>query len=191
MRIGFVGTQGTGKTSLANALMETEYFKNNDFIFSPSSSRRLAGRLGINQSASPFSQLAIMAARLGDEDAASNGGRLNVISDRTPLDSLAYTKYQFDHVWEEGDPEAEICLEVSTGLVARAMRDYDLVAYFPNYGWPEEDDGVRPQGADYQKEIAYNCLTYLGQFGINPYIVANEPIDKRARAMVEWLKRRK
>jgi GTPase SAR1 family protein len=190
MRIGFIGTQGTGKTSMAQALMETEYFKDNGFIFSPSSSRRLAGRLGINKSASPFSQLAITVARVGDEDKASNGGKINTVSDRTPLDSLAYTKYQYDHVWKAGDPEAETCLEVSKGLVERSMRDYDVIAYFPNFGWPEVDDGVRPQGAEYQNEIAFNCQSYLAQFGIRPYLVANEPVDKRATHMVSWLKRR-
>ena len=175
---------------MAQALVETKYFKDNDFIFSASSSRRLAGRLGINKSASPFSQLAITVARVGDEDASSDGGKRNTVSDRTPLDSLAYTQYQFDHVWDREDAEAAICLEVSTTLCKRAMRDYDVVAYFPNYGWPEVDDGVRPQGADYQKEIAYNCQTLLAQFGIKPYIVADEPVDKRVTHMVSWLKRR-
>jgi hypothetical protein len=33
------------------------------------------------------------------------------------------------------------------------------------------------------------CLEYLHKFKIKPYIVANEPVDKRADAMVKWLKR--
>lgn len=190
MKIGFIGSQGTGKTSLANALMETDYFKERNFVFSPSSSRRLAGRLGINEHATPFSQLAITVARVGDEDKASKRGLVNTLSDRTPLDSLAYTKYQFDNVWHTDDDEADICLEVSHGLVARAMRDYTVIAYFPTYDWPEEDDGVRPMGREYQKQVAFNCQSYMAQFGIQPYIVADEPVDKRAAHMVSWLKRR-
>jgi nicotinamide riboside kinase len=187
MKIGFVGAQGTGKTTLAEELMTREYF--NDFVFSPSSSRRLSSRLGISQSASPFAQLAITVARVGDEDASSNYGRQSTLSDRTPLDSLAYTKYQLLNVWGTLDAEGEICLEVSERMVRRVMRDYDAIAYFPNYGWPEVDDGVRPQGAEYQADIARYCQEYLALFGIKPYIVANESIDKRADAMVKWLKR--
>lgn len=187
MKIGFVGTQGTGKTSLAEELMRREFF--NGFVFSPSSSRRLASRLGTSQHANPFAQLAITVARVGDEDVASLFGTRSTLSDRTPLDSLAYTKYQFDNVWDQGDPEAQICMEISETLVRKAMREYDAIAYFPNYGWPLTDDGVRPQGEQYQNAIAKNCSEYLAKFGIKPYIVPNEPIDKRADAMVKWLKR--
>ena len=187
MKIGFVGSQGTGKTSLADELMTREYFK--DYVFSPSSSRRLSSRLGINQSASPFSQLAITVARVADEDRSSNYGRKNTLSDRTPLDSLAYTRFQRDEVWAPEDDEADICLEVSEGLVRRAMRDFDVIVYFPNYGWPEVDDGIRPIGAIYQDRVAQLCMEYMNKFGIKPYIVANEPVDKRANAMVKWLKR--
>lgn len=187
MKIGFVGAQGTGKTSLAEELMRRDYFR--EFTFSPSSSRRLSSRLGISQSASPFAQLAITVARVGDEDVSSLQGLRSTLSDRTPLDSLAYTRYQFEHVWDKNDPEAQICMEVSQSLVRRVMRDYDAVIYFPNYKWPEVDDGVRPMGAEYQEEIALWCQTYLAQFKIKPYIVANEPVDKRADAMVKWLKR--
>jgi len=187
MKIGFIGAQGTGKTSLAEELMTREYF--NDFVFSPSSSRRLSSRLGISQSATPFAQLAITVARVGDEDQNSAGGRFHTLSDRTPLDSLAYTRFQYDYVWDQADPEAQICMEVSETLIARVMRDYDVVVYFPNYGWPEVDDGVRPQGKEYQEEVAKFCQVYMAQFGIKPYIVANEPVDKRADAMVKWLKR--
>jgi GTPase SAR1 family protein len=188
MKIGFVGSQGTGKTSLAEELMRREYFKN--YVFSPSSSRRLSSRLGINQSASPFSQLAITVARVADEDRSSNYGRKDTLSDRTPLDSMAYTRYQRTNVWPEDDVEADICMEVSEGLVRRAMRDFDTIVYFPVYPWGISDDGVRKTDLDYQREIAVNCMMYLTRFGITPYIVQDEPVDKRADHMVRWLERR-
>lgn len=187
MKIGFVGTHGTGKTSLAEELMRRDYF--NDYTFAPSSSRSLATRLSTGQSATPFSQLAITVARIGEEDVASLFGTRNTLSDRTPLDSLAYTRYQYENVWDQSDEEAKLCLEISVPLVQKAMRDFDAVIYFPDYGWPEENDGVRPQGVTYRREISRYCNEYLNKFKIKPYVVPNEPVDKRADAMVKWLKR--
>ena len=184
MKIGFAGAQGTGKTSLARYMTEqVSEFK--DFVFVQSSVRRLSQSVKINKAADPLDQLISTVSRLSDEESASDHGRLSTISDRTPVDSLAYTLYQQNYIW--GGKHREI-LEVTEGLVQRAMRDYDLVVYFPVY-WPPEADGVRLTDPDYQKMIAAYITKYLNKFNV-PYILAeNEPVERRALNLAKHIKR--
>ena len=184
MRVGFIGAHGTGKTSLSKELLRREYFS--DYIFVPSSSRNLSKRLGTSTKASIQDQLAITLSRITDEEVYSQNGRRNILSERTPLDSLAYTTYQAKNVW---GPDSDWVEEVSAGAVQRAMRDYDVLCYFPTY-WPVEDDGLRELDADYQKMIGVYCTMWFNRFGIKPYIMQNEPVDKRADHLISWMKRR-
>lgn len=184
MRIGFVGTHATGKTALAKELLQREEFKN--VIFVPSSSRVLSGRLNTSKSASPLDQLTITLARISDEEVYSDGGRLPILSERTPLDSLAYTTYQDRYIWK-GD--TEWIVKASVGAVRRAMRDYDIVCYFPAY-WDVEDDGLRDLDPDYQKMVGVYCTMWFNRFGIKPFIMQDEPVDKRADRLISWMKRK-
>jgi hypothetical protein len=186
MKIGFVGPHGSGKTSLAKHLVANspEFGK---FIYVPSSARRLENKVGINKEATPYSQLLITVTRIADEEDLSDNGRAHLLCDRTPLDSLAYTHYQNEHVWANRGDEM---LKSSELLVRRVMRDYDLVVYFPAY-WPPEDDGTRMTDPEYQKMIGLYMMMYMNRFGIKPYIMTDEPVDKRALHLVKWLARRK
>jgi nicotinamide riboside kinase len=184
MRIGFVGTHSTGKTALAKELLTREEFR--DYAFVPSSSRVLSTRLATSRDAMVADQLAITLARISDEETYSMGGTRPILSERTPLDSLAYTTYQVKNVWE-GDHKW--VLDVSEGAVKSAMRQYDLVCYFPVY-WPVEDDGLRDQDEEYRKMINVYAMMWLTKFGIKPYVMQNTPVDKRADYLVSWMKRR-
>jgi hypothetical protein len=100
---------------------------------------------------------------------------------------LAYTYYQNQNAWKSQYDEM---VKASELLVRRAMRDYDLVVYFPAY-WEPEDDGTRLTDVEYQKMIGLYMMMYMNRFGIKPYIMTNEPVDKRALHLVKWLARRK
>lgn len=186
-RIGFVGAHATGKTSLAKALIAREEMS--DYIFVPSSSRRLSTILPTSREATPFSQLLITTARLADEELLSQGGKVPILSERTPVDSLAYTHYQVKNEWENGAILEEY-LNISRLMVKRAMRDYDAVVYFPVYDWGIEDDGLRDLSPEYRKTISVYCMMYLTQFGIKPYVVQNVQVDERADNLIEWLRRK-
>jgi hypothetical protein len=171
MRIGFV----------------ENYIEFSKFIYVPSSARRLENKVPLNKAAEPQSQLLVTVARIADEERMSEGGRHSLLCDRTPLDSLAYTKYQNENVWARTQTEM---LSSSEMLVRRAMRDYDAVVYFPAY-WAPESDGTRSDDVEYQKMIGLYMTMYMAQFGIEPYILTAESVDKRAELLVRWLKRKK
>ena len=145
MRIGFTGAQGSGKTTLAKLIKQHD----DKTVFVPSTARvALQQGYKINTEADPLSQLLTTVSRIAAEYEAV--GEL-IISDRTPLDSLAYTNYQYDHIWSE-EEKTQFYMDSSFSLVEQAMRNYDHIFYCPPYFAPT-DDGVRSGDTAYQKAI--------------------------------------
>lgn len=165
MRIGFTGSQGTGKTTLAKHLVKQPEFK--DYTFIPSAAR-VAEKEGfkVNRDADPLSQLLTTAGRITTEyeqwDITDD-----TISDRTPLDSLAYTTYQFNNVWPEFN--SGYYWKVSYALVEKHMENYDVLVYFPNF-WAPTADGVRDGDPQYQADIDVLIKTFLETMDM-PHVV--------------------
>ena len=146
MRIGFTGAQGTGKTTLLRAIEKADL----GFTVVPSTAREaIKAGFSLNRDADPLSQLVTTVSRVALED---NLYRITgkTLSDRTPLDSLAYTLYQLTFVWEKR--ESDYYWNISQGLVLEHMHKYDHIFYFPPYFAPK-NDGVRDDDVLYQKTI--------------------------------------
>lgn len=177
MKIGFTGSQGTGKTTLAKSLLRDPEFKGYTFI--PSTARR-GGAEGfkVNREADPLSQLLTTVGRITAEyDAQSD----KTISDRTPLDSLAYTTYQYNLVWE--DFNSKYYWEVSYSLVTKHMEEYDHIFYFPPY-WDPNADGLRDTDPGYQYAIDENILAFLEAMNVDYVTVPELTVPER----VEFVK---
>jgi hypothetical protein len=146
MRIGFTGAHGTGKTTTAQRLVQ---ILPQNWPMVPSTARlSQAAGFPINRDATPESQLFTMMARTSLEDKVEREyGR--VVSDRTPLDSLAYTKYQLDYMWKDRD--LQFYYDMSYEHTLSHMQKYDAVFYFPVL-WSPVDDGVRDPSVEYQLE---------------------------------------
>lgn len=165
MRIGFIGSHSTGKTSVAlrvNDLM-------NNVLYVPSASRKVLAAGGkLNREATKESQILTTVARVVDEQSAyeSNAGKI-ILSDRTPLDSLAYTKYSLDNIWGED----EFYWNYSDKFVRSAMLNYDLVFYFPVGRFAITPDGVRDPDEGYRTAIDEIILELLPNVDLlYPYI---------------------
>jgi predicted nucleic acid-binding Zn ribbon protein len=122
VRVGFMGAHSTGKTTTVEEIMATHLLPRPVFVQSTSRDVGAAG-YGINETASPLSQLLVTTGRVVKEDTIYEGNYSHVISDRTPLDSLAYTMWSAVHTWKM-DPQ-DIYLQYSTGLVVNHMKKYD------------------------------------------------------------------
>jgi deoxyadenosine/deoxycytidine kinase len=138
MRIGLTGTMSCGKTTLAKALGETDYFKN--YITQTERSRYLSN-LGIplNTDSTLPGQFVFLAER------ASELLQPNIITDRTIWDVCSFTlSAKSINDWEK------------RAFVEAAMylRDYyDVVVYVSPRGVPVEDNGIRTTDLVYRLKI--------------------------------------
>lgn len=180
MRIGFAGAQGTGKTTLAKAYCHL--FP--DVVMVESTARRIkSAGYGINRDADPLSQLLTTISRANAENAASACFK-HTLSDRTLVDSLAYTAYQISYVWKDDFPEkkARAYYDESFQFVHQHMQKYDKVFYFPPY-WGPIADGDRDPDTDYQESIDYIVKALLVKTNTQFVTVPHMNIDNR----LKWL----
>jgi nicotinamide riboside kinase len=138
MRIGLTGTMSCGKTTLAKALGENDYFK--DYITQTERSKYLSS-LGIplNTDSTLPGQFVFLAER------ASELLQPNIITDRTIWDVCSFTlSAKSINDWEK------------RAFVEAAMylRDYyDVVVYVSPRGVPVEDNGIRTTDLVYRLKI--------------------------------------
>lgn len=177
IKIGMAGAHGTGKTSMANAMLQTEAFSKSVLV--PSTARQIKEYgYPINREATELSQILVPLLRMVDEyEAEPKAANEALISDRTLVDSLAYTMYQNDHVWESG----ALIEFVSRRLTEMHMNSYDYVLYFPIY-WDGVQDGVRDPDENYRRSIDANILSILELMNIHYLQVPNVSPELRA----EW-----
>lgn len=183
IKIGMTGAHGTGKTSMAEAMQKVA-FKN--FALVPSTARQIKEYgYPINREATELSQLLVPLLRIIDEAEASTNEhnrfyKQGIISDRTLIDSLAYTMYQTAHVWEHG----EMIEHVTFRLAKMHMRTYNVLLYFPIY-WDNVDDGVRDPDEAYRREIDLNVKSVLELLDIEYLTVPDVSPEERSAWLVD------
>jgi len=179
LRIGFTGAQGTGKTTAAKAAWSIFPRRTDEhWTIVPSTARAcLDAGYSINRDADPLSQLITLIARMNEENNLAE--RYSVISDRTPIDSLAYTAFQFNEVWK--DPNAFYWTQCSD-LVKHHMPKYDAVILFPPY-WAPEGDGIRDPDIEWQHKIHQMIVDLLETMEVKHLVMPNVSVEERAK----WL----
>jgi hypothetical protein len=177
MRIGFIGSHRVGKTSVAEFITRNELI-GEDFVFIPGSTRKIqAAGFEVNEAMNPVGQILTTLARFVDETrAVEENPDKHTITDRTPLCSLAYTKYQIDNVWEHS-PEVDFYWEYSRKFVQQSMKDYDSLFYFSSGAFEIAD----PVDAKYRFEIDDLIISMLTEFGIGVEIVPSGAVRDRAK----------
>lgn len=141
MRIGISGAQSVGKTTLLNALRSEKVF--GDYAICNEVTRRVQSYgLTINEGGNDTTQRLIM-----QEHIVNLFMHNNMITDRTSLDGLVYTKYL--HTQKQ---VSESTLEFAREVFLRTIGSYDLMFYIP----PEfdiEDDGTRSIDKSFRDSI--------------------------------------
>lgn len=169
MRVGFVGTHGTGKTTVAVALAERLGYR----LVTSASRRVHALGYEINDKATVVSQAATSMARL----AAQLDAGLDFVSDRTLLDSMAYNEYQLENLWA-GDQQAQFWYDTMDTITAYMMQQYDLIVYFP-ITFALEADGVRATDIKYQADIDSRIKAFLEKYRLRVYTIPNGDVISR------------
>ena len=177
MRVGFTGAQGTGKTTLLRAIESAGL----NFSVVPSTARAaLRSGYKVNRDADPLSQLVTTVSRVSTEDRIDHDA-VRCVSDRTPLDSMAYTCYQVHNVWDV-DKSMDYYMEVTRDLVVRHMYKYDHIFYFPVF-WTPKEDGVRDGDVNYQQDIDKIIVGLLESYGLEYHTVPKGSTQER----LSWL----
>lgn len=177
MRIGFVGSHRVGKTSVAEYICGNDLV-GEDFVFIPGSTRKIqAAGFEVNDAINPVGQILTILARFVDETrAVEENPDKHTITDRTPLCSLAYTKYQIDNVWD-ASPEVDFYWEYSRKFVQQSMKDYDKLFYFSSGAFEIADQ----RDAQYRFEIDQLIIDMITEFGIGVEIVPPGSVRDRAK----------
>lgn len=181
MRIGFLGSHSTGKTSVADEIVRSRLL--DDIAFVPSTARKINSYgYPINQQATPVSQFLVTVSRMVDEDTIASGNHKYTVSDRTPLDSLAYTHWQARNVWnmQADDPY----LTYSRELVLTHMKKYDHVFFFP-VTWGLMADGIRSDSEKYRVEVGGLMKSLADFYGVQYHTVPDVSPMGRAAYIID------
>lgn len=142
MRIGIAGAQSVGKTTLLNALRSEKFFTG--YVICDEVTRRVRSYgLPINEDGNDITQRLIM-----NEHIANVFLYDNMVTDRTALDGLVYSKYLFKHV-----KISQTTLRYVNTVFDRVWSSYDHVFYIePEFDLV--DDGTRSVDITFRNEVS-------------------------------------
>lgn len=169
MKVGFTGASGQGKTTTAELLLDRPEFVHFKFIRSTSRIARSHGYT-LNENATPLSQLLITNSRIAAESQYKGH---SYISERTPLDSLAYTSVVGrEQNWDE------YYMSVSEQIVKSYMTRYDFVFYFPRV-IDVEGDEFRSHDPQFHDDVDDAIKYFLQEFGVPHTKIQSESPEER------------
>ena len=149
MKIGLCGTMSVGKTTLVNALKETEQFK--DYMFRTERSKYLMEQgIPLNTDSTLKGQTVFLAER------CSELMYDNIITDRTILDVMAFTL----NAKSISNQDKELFENYASGFI----KEYDYIFYISPSGLDIEDNGVRETDEYYRDLIDHSINTLINKF---------------------------
>ena len=173
MKIGFIGAQGTGKTTLLNAVHEIlPHFKK------CTESTRWVKSLGfdINELGTDLTQELILMKHL--DNLFLND---EMLTDRTLIDCFVYTEW----LYENGKVSLET-LNKTRAAMDKLLYNYDMIFYLP-IEFEVEDDGVRSVNDSFRKEIDTKFKTIVDTLGI-PSLTGS--IEERTQQVINFINTR-
>lgn len=168
MKIALTGTHSTGKTTLFNILKKDKYLKEN-FVFEEEVVREVNHKynLPINEQGNELTQLIVSL-----EMFLINLKKENIISDRSMLDVLCYSKYLKDKNLINQE-----CLDKVELIFNNSI--YDLFIYIPPL-IDLEKDGVRSGNIEFREEVEKNFKYYIKKYNLENILYLNEKdLNKR------------
>ena len=142
MRIGFSGAQGVGKTTLLNALKLDDSFSN--YMFCDEVTRRVKSYgLPINEQGTDITQRLIMQEHITNVFLYDS-----MVTDRTALDGLVYTRYLYGAGKVNSDT-----LDFAKKVFSRLINKYDYLFYI-NPEFELVNDGIRSPDESFRDKIA-------------------------------------
>ena len=154
MRIGFTGTMSVGKTTLVNALKELPEFEGHKFVTERSAYLNSLG-IPLNYKTTIEGQTIFLAERVTELM------QENIITDRTILDVIAFTKC--------ANKVSVLDSDAFENYAKRFISQYDYIFYISPKGIDIEDNGIRETNIEYRKQIDETIQKLLLKYGFTHY----------------------
>ena len=150
MKIGLCGTQSVGKTTLVNALQDTNQFK--DYVFRTERSKFLMEQgIPLNTDSTLKGQTIFLAERCGELI------QENIITDRTVIDVMSFTQNAKSSPYQDKEAFEKYASEF--------IYDYDFIFYISPKGIDVEDNGVRETNVEYRDLIDDTIVELIQKYG--------------------------
>jgi predicted ATPase len=179
MKIGIIGAQGVGKTTLIDALVQQDEFAG--YVHVPSPTRYLKTMFGMDfNNANTEIQLATLSMQINNMLAYEDA-----FYDRTVIDNLAYLH------WYAGRGESDLSanslnfIQYMSRYLANKLdyifiihREFDLV-----------DDGVRNLDPEQQKWIEEDIMRVMAELdvSIQKIFAINGTVEQRVLSVIRFL----
>jgi len=183
MRIGCIGTGGTGKTTTLRLLEPYT-----EFPYQPGVMRGVFKEQNVPAEANQHKMSAIDRWRLQkagfDKKIAQDDANPVGLFDRTLLDHMIYCM-----IWAWERITDNTCKSMLL-LTRENLEAYDLLFYFPLYDWDVPDDGMRENR--YASRLAWDLMarSFLADVKIGPIIMPNDTPQARAEFMLGEIQKR-
>ncbi len=174
-RIGFVGTQSVGKTTLVKELAKLPQFEYYHVATERSKYLRDLG-IPLNTDSTIKGQTVFLAERV------SELLRDNLITDRTVIDVMAFT---LEAKSIEPGVKADFLY-----YAKQFLKEYDYIFYIDPSGIEIEDNGVRETNNEFRDKIDFNIKNLIKSYGglINNLHTISGGTDNRIRQIMNVLK---
>ena len=172
MKIGLAGTISVGKTTLVNALKQTDQFKDYETATERSKYLRDQG-ISLNTDSTLKGQLVFAAER------SIELMKPNIITDRTLYDVCAFTLSAKSIDWHEKRQFVNLLMSI--------RNEYDVVVYVSPEGVEIEDNGVRATDAKYREQIDFVIREMLVEYKPKKLITVKGSTEERIATIISNL----
>lgn len=185
IKIGFVGSHGTGKTTLVSCLQDHLTQCNIKSCITPEIPRIICD---INNDQEFFQrhkntivkQLLLLVGQPIYELESYDSGYTVVLCDRALLDHWAYTRYLFRETLKSDN-----AIEIVDEFVTRYCQSYDYIFYLPIEFKPIAD-GIREGDSDFQKNIDEEIKELLTKLSIKHHTLTGT-VSERVSQVIETI----
>ena len=149
MKIGLCGTMSVGKSTLAQALSQEPEFDNHSLATERSKYLRDLG-IPLNTDSTLKGQTIFLAER------CSELLQPNIITDRTIIDVLAFTRLATSIPHYQADAYEHLASEL--------ISEYDYIFYISPEGVEIEDNGVREVNPEYREKVDHEIKNIIKKY---------------------------
>ncbi|TFF88195.1 MAG: hypothetical protein EU549_03475 [Promethearchaeota archaeon] len=158
IKIGILGTHGTGKTTLGHTIMS--YLKENHFIVGWVSEIVRDRPAAVNDLSAFLSQYWVLNSQINKEIERQSLNKV-IVTDRTVLDNFAYAKRS-----AAKNSISKKDLKVLEHICKNWAHTYDVLFYTQITKNPIEDDNFRSTSQQYQLEIDRMIRNIINEWNI-------------------------